>query len=171
MGLRTLLVTMHLDLVGQMSCNPSVGGIGKGHIVAEIEAMGGAMSKLADLSGLQFKMLNTRKGYAVQALRVQCDRYRYRQQARLYLEGFPHLFFRQGEVVDWKMKGSNVQSVLLQDQTEIFAHAFVLTTGTFLSGKMHVGERFSDGGRGGGKKMHPIFPRDFKEKWDFPLDV
>ncbi len=159
MGLRTLLVTMHLDLVGQMSCNPSVGGIGKGHIVAEIEAMGGAMSKLADLSGLQFKMLNTRKGYAVQALRVQCDRYRYRQQARLYLEGFPHLFFRQGEVVDWKMKGSNVQSVLLQDQTEIFAHAFVLTTGTFLSGKMHVGERFSDAGRGGEKNASHLSSR------------
>ena len=159
MGSETLLVTLHLDLIGQMSCNPSVGGIGKGHIVAEIEAMGGAMSKLADASGLQFKMLNTRKGYAVQALRVQCDRYRYRQQARLLLENYPNLFFRQGEVVGWKLRGSLVTSVLLHDETEIFARSFVLTTGTFLSGKLHVGERLVEGGRGGEKNASHLSSR------------
>ncbi|EQD57991.1 Glucose-inhibited division protein A-related protein, partial [mine drainage metagenome] len=91
MGLRTLLITLNLDMIGQMSCNPSVGGIGKGHIVAEIEAMGGGMGRLADQSGLQFRMLNTRKGYAVQALRVQTDRYRYRDLARRLLESYPGL--------------------------------------------------------------------------------
>lgn len=159
MGLETLLVTMHLDLIGQMSCNPSVGGIGKGHIVAEIEAMGGTMSRLADSSGLQFKMLNTRKGYAVQALRVQCDRYRYRQQARLFLESFPNLFFRQGEVTGWKLKGSRVLSILLHDETEVFARSFVLTSGTFLSGKLHVGDRLVDGGRGGEKNSPHLSSR------------
>ena len=159
MGRETLLVTLHLDLIGQMSCNPSVGGIGKGHIVSEIEAMGGAMSKLADASGLQFKMLNTRKGYAVQALRVQCDRYRYRQQARFFLEKYPNLFFRQGEVVGWRLRGSLVTSVLLHDETEIFARSFVLTTGTFLSGKLHVGERLVEGGRGGEKNASHLSSR------------
>ena len=159
MGLQTLLVTMHLDLVGQMSCNPSVGGIGKGHIVSEIEAMGGVMSKLADASGLQFKMLNTRKGYAVQALRVQCDRYRYRQQARMYLESFPNLFFRQGEVVGWNLEGLHVRSILLHDETEVFAHSFVLTSGTFLSGKLHVGNHLVDGGRGGEKNASHLSSR------------
>lgn len=159
MGCRTLLVTLHLDLIGQMSCNPSVGGIGKGHIVSEIEAMDGAISKLADRSGLQFKLLNTRKGYAVQALRVQCDRYRYRQEARTYLEAQNNLHFRQGEVVAWTMDGKSLKSLRLHDGTEVFGRTFVLTTGTFLSGALHIGLNQTEGGRGGERSSRELSPR------------
>ncbi len=149
MGLRTLLVTLNLDMIGQMSCNPSVGGIGKGHIVAEIEAMGGGMGRLADMSGLQFRMLNTRKGYAVQALRVQTDRYRYRALARSLLESYPCLSLRQGEVVGVLVTGGKIESLLLHDETRISARSFVLTTGTFLSGILHQGFSTLEGGRSG----------------------
>lgn len=159
MGRTTLLVTMHLDFIGQMSCNPSVGGIGKGHIVAEIEAMDGAMGKLADRSGLQFKMLNTRKGYAVQALRVQCDRYRYRTEARRYLESLESLTLRQGEVVDLQFDGDRVSSLVLHDGTRIEGLAFVLTTGTFLSGKLHIGTNAFEGGRGGERSANSLSSR------------
>lgn len=159
MGRTTLLVTMHLDLIGQMSCNPSVGGIGKGHIVAEIEAMDGAIGKLADRSGLQFKMLNTRKGYAVQALRVQCDRYRYRTEARRYLEGLENLTLRQGEVIDLLIEGDHVSSIVLHDGTRIDGAAFVLTTGTFLSGKLHIGTHAFEGGRGGERSAKSLSSR------------
>ena len=149
MGLRTLLITLNLDMIGQMSCNPSVGGIGKGHIVAEIEAMGGGMGRLADQSGLQFRMLNTRKGYAVQALRVQTDRYRYRDLARRLLESYPGLSLRQGEVVGVEVIGGRLQSLLLHDETRIVGKSFVLTTGTFLSGILHQGFSTLEGGRSG----------------------
>jgi tRNA uridine 5-carboxymethylaminomethyl modification enzyme len=149
MGLRTLLITLNLDMIGQMSCNPSVGGIGKGHIVAEIEAMGGGMGRLADQSGLQFRMLNTRKGYAVQALRVQTDRYRYRDLARRLLESYPGLSLRQGEVVGVELAGGRVESLLLHDETRIAGKSFVLTTGTFLSGILHQGFSTLEGGRSG----------------------
>jgi len=149
MGLRTLLVTLNIDMIGQMSCNPSVGGIGKGHIVAEIEAMGGGMGRLADQSGLQFRMLNTRKGYAVQALRVQTDRYRYRSLARKLLESYPGLSLRQGEVVGVELSGGKVEALILHDETRIVARSFVLTTGTFLSGVLHQGFSTLEGGRAG----------------------
>jgi len=149
MGLKTLLVTLNIDMIGQMSCNPSVGGIGKGHIVAEIEAMGGGMGRLADRSGLQFRMLNTRKGYAVQALRVQTDRYRYRDLARKLLESTPGLSLRQGEVVGVEISGGRVRALLLHDETRIHARSFVLTTGTFLSGILHQGLSTLEGGRSG----------------------
>ncbi|MHB1606332.1 MAG: tRNA uridine-5-carboxymethylaminomethyl(34) synthesis enzyme MnmG [Leptospirales bacterium] len=159
MGCRTLLVTLHLDLIGQMSCNPSVGGIGKGHIVSEIEAMDGAIGKLADRSGLQFKLLNTRKGYAVQALRVQCDRYRYREEARVYLEAQNNLFLRQGEVVGWSLEGKSLTSLKLHDGTELHGRSFVLTTGTFLSGALHIGLNQTDGGRGGERSSRQLSSR------------
>ncbi|MHB1285125.1 MAG: tRNA uridine-5-carboxymethylaminomethyl(34) synthesis enzyme MnmG [Leptospirales bacterium] len=159
MGCQTLLVTLHLDLIGQMSCNPSVGGIGKGHIVSEIEAMDGVISKLADRSGLQFKLLNTRKGYAVQALRVQCDRYRYRQEARLYLEGQKNLFLRQGEVVGWGLDGTILTSLKLHDGTEVLGRSFILTTGTFLSGALHIGLNQTEGGRGGERSSKQLSSR------------
>ncbi len=159
MGVKTLLVTMHLDLIGQMSCNPSVGGIGKGHIVAEIEAMDGAIGKLADRSGLQFKMLNTRKGYAVQALRVQCDRYRYRQESRRYLESLEKLTLRQGEVVDIEIAGDRVRALILHDGTRIEGISFVVTTGTFLSGKLHIGMNNFEGGRGGERRAGVLSSR------------
>ena len=149
MGLRPLLVTMHLDLIGQMSCNPSVGGIGKGHLVREIDAMGGAMGELADRSGLQFKMLNTRKGAAVQAIRAQCDRTRYRIEARRLLDAQPNLFLRQGEIVDLVVTNGTVAQVVLHDGSRLSCRALVLTTGTFLNGKLHVGLEATQGGRGG----------------------
>ncbi len=149
MGQRTLLVTMHLDLIGQMSCNPSVGGIGKGHLVREIDAMGGAMGELADRSGIQFKMLNTRKGAAVQAIRAQCDRSRYRVEARKLLDSQPSLFLRQGETVDLGIVNGQIDHIVLQDGSRIHGRSIVLTTGTFLNGRLHVGLDATSGGRGG----------------------
>lgn len=149
MGQQTLLVTMHLDLIGQMSCNPSIGGIGKGHIVREIDSMGGAMGELADRSGLQFKMLNTRKGAAVQAIRAQCDRTRYRVEARRLLDAQPTLYFRQGEIVDLVVKNGLVDQVVLHDGSRLSCRALVLTTGTFLNGTLHIGLDSISGGRGG----------------------
>ncbi len=149
LGQRTLLVTMHLDLIGQMSCNPSIGGIGKGHLVREIDAMGGAMAELADHSGLQFKMLNTRKGAAVQAIRAQCDRSRYRIEARKILDRQPSLFLRQGEIVDFELSNGQIKGILLHDGSSLSCRALVLTTGTFLNGTLHVGLDSSSGGRGG----------------------
>ncbi len=149
MGQNTLLVTMHLDLIGQMSCNPSVGGIGKGHIVREIDAMGGAMGELADRSGIQFKMLNTRKGAAVQAIRAQCDRSRYRIEARRLLDSQPTLFLRQGEIVDLEIINGQITQVILQDGSKLQCRSLVLTTGTFLNGRLHVGLDAVSGGRGG----------------------
>lgn len=149
LGLRTLLVTMHLDLIGQMSCNPSVGGIGKGHLVREIDAMGGAMATLADASGLQFKMLNTRKGAAVQAIRAQCDRSRYRNVSRTLLDHSPHIHLRQGEVVSFSFRNGLIETVSLHDGTLVRPTTVVLTTGTFMNGLLHVGMESSSGGRGG----------------------
>lgn len=146
---KTLLVTMHLDLIGQMSCNPSIGGIGKGHLVREIDAMGGAMASLADSSGLQFKMLNTRKGAAVQAIRAQCDRTRYRIMARKLLDSEPNILLRQGEIVSLDVHHGRIMSVTLHDGTRVHARSFVLTTGTFLNGLLHVGLDSVSGGRGG----------------------
>lgn len=149
MGARTLLLTLHIDLIGQMSCNPSIGGIGKGHIVREIDAMGGAMGRLADASALQLKMLNTRKGAAVQAIRAQCDRYRYRMEARRLLDSQPSLFLRQGEVASISVEGGILKSLDLSDGSRHFFSSLVLTTGTFLNGQLHIGLSSTSGGRGG----------------------
>lgn len=156
LGLRTLVVTMHLDLVGQMSCNPSVGGIGKGHLVREIDAMGGAMGALADGSGLQFKMLNTRKGSAVQAIRAQCDRSRYRTLARILLDRQENIHLRQGELIGLSVKNGRIASATLHDGSTFTADAFVLTTGTFLNGLLHIGMDSAPGGRGGERAVSRI---------------
>ena len=168
LGQRTLLVTMHLDLIGQMSCNPSVGGIGKGHLVREVDAMGGAMGELADRSGLQFKMLNTRKGAAVQAIRAQCDRTRYRIEARRLLDSQPTLFLRQGEVKDLVVSNGTVNQVVLHDGSRLSCRALVLTTGTFLNGKLHVGLEATQGGRGGGTGLLGSFGHSSGQMWSFP---
>ncbi|MGC8499721.1 MAG: tRNA uridine-5-carboxymethylaminomethyl(34) synthesis enzyme MnmG [Leptospirillia bacterium] len=149
MGARTLLLTLHIDLIGQMSCNPSIGGIGKGHIVREIDAMGGAMGRLADLSALQIKMLNTRKGAAVQAIRAQCDRFRYRMEARRLLDSQPSLFLRQAELTSLSVQKGLVSSLDLSDGSRHFFSSLVLTTGTFLNGQLHIGLSSHSGGRGG----------------------
>ncbi len=149
LGQKTLLVTMHLDLIGQMSCNPSIGGIGKGHLVREIDAMGGAMASLADSSGLQFKLLNTRKGAAVQAIRAQCDRSRYRIESRRLLDQESNIHLRQGEVTALCLRNGRIVSATLHDGSLLTARVFVLTTGTFLNGLLHVGLDSTSGGRGG----------------------
>lgn len=149
LGSTTLLLTLHLDLIGQMSCNPSVGGIGKGHIVREIDAMGGAMGRLADQSALQLRILNTRKGAAVQAIRAQCDRHRYRTLSRQLLDSHPSLFLRQGEVVSLEHTGSHLTALHLSDGTRISFSSLVLTSGTFLNGNLHIGLSSVTGGRGG----------------------
>ena len=149
LGVKTLLLTLHLDLIGQMSCNPSVGGIGKGHIVREIDAMGGAMGLLADQSALQLRILNTRKGAAVQAIRAQCDRHRYRTLARQLLDGHNSLFLRQGEVISLERQGDFLSALHLSDGSRLTFSTLVLTSGTFLNGHLHIGLSSTSGGRGG----------------------
>ena len=166
LGARTLLVTMNLDAVGAMSCNPAIGGVGKGQIVREIDALGGLMGRLADATGLQFRMLNRSKGPAVWSPRAQSDRARYAAAARAALEETPGLWFRQDQVVDLvtgPLAASNgtptggasgtseVRGVVTQTGLEIAAGAVILTSGTFLNGTIHLGERQFGGGRAGAR--------------------
>ncbi len=145
-----LILTGNLDTVGQMSCNPAVGGVAKGHLVKEIEALGGAMGRVADACGIQFRRLNTSKGPAVRATRVQCDKPRYRLVMRQTLETMPLLHLKQYEadevLVDDRQRVAGVRTTL---GLRFFAPAVILTTGTFLRGRVHVGEAQSDGGRAG----------------------
>lgn len=149
MGLRSLLVTGNLDTVGQMSCNPAVGGIGKTHLVREVDALGGLMAEAADRAAIQGRVLNQRKGPAVQATRLQTDRTGYRQclqEAAFYQNGL-ELF--QAEVCGLWLEGGYARGVFLKDGGKIEARAVVLTTGTFLGGQIHVGSMSSAGGRAG----------------------
>ncbi|MBF9035941.1 tRNA uridine-5-carboxymethylaminomethyl(34) synthesis enzyme MnmG [Rhodobacterales bacterium HKCCE2091] len=146
-GARTLLVTMRPDQIGVMSCNPAIGGLGKGHLVREIDAMGGLMGLAADRSGIQFRLLNRRKGPAVQGPRTQSDRVLYRQSVQEILAETPLLEIVSGEVVDLLDGDGTVSGVVLGDGAEITAGAVVLTTGTFLRGVIHMGESTSRGGR------------------------
>ena len=155
LGARTLLVTMNLDAIGAMSCNPAVGGVGKGQLVREIDALGGLMGRLADATGLQFRMLNRGKGPAVWSPRVQSDRARYAAAARAALEDVPGLWFRQDQVVDLRTtpaaSGPVVRGVTTQTGLEIAARAVILTSGTFLNGTIHLGEQQFGGGRAGAR--------------------
>jgi tRNA uridine 5-carboxymethylaminomethyl modification enzyme len=146
-GARTLLVTQKLDTVGQMSCNPAIGGIGKGHLVREIDAMGGAMAVAADRAGIQFRTLNASKGPAVRATRAQADRSLYRQAIRAALERQPGLALREAEVADLLVEGERVAGVATTAGDAIRARAVVLTVGTFLGGRIHVGLESREGGR------------------------
>lgn len=149
MGHSTLLLTMNLDGIGQMSCNPAVGGIGKGHLVREIDALGGEMGRAIDECGIQFRKLNTRKGPAVQASRAQADKARYRLRMKRVVESTPGLTALQAQVVDLKIEDGAVVGVLTEHGELLRAGAVVLTTGTFLNGLMHVGARQQSGGRAG----------------------
>lgn len=151
LGARTLLVTMNLDAIGAMSCNPAVGGVGKGQIVREIDALGGLMGRLADATGLQFRMLNRSKGPAVWSPRVQSDRAQYAAAARALLEDTPGLRFRQDQVVDLVTEAGRVTGVVTQTGLQIAAHAVILTSGTFLNGTIHLGEQQFGGGRAGAR--------------------
>jgi tRNA uridine 5-carboxymethylaminomethyl modification enzyme len=148
-GCATLLLTHSIETLGQMSCNPSIGGIGKGHLVKEVDALGGAMALATDESGIQFRTLNSSKGSAVRATRAQADRVLYRHAMRRRLENQPNLTLFQSAVDDIVLEGERVVGVLTQLGTEFRGRAVVLTAGTFLAGKIHVGLENSTGGRAG----------------------
>lgn len=149
MGLRTAMVTMNADLIAQMSCNPAIGGIAKGHLVREIDALGGVMGEVADAVGIQFRLLNTSRGPAVWSPRAQMDKKQYRVRMRETLEREPNLRIKQAEVAALKIDGRRVAGVLLRDGRSIHAPAVIVTTGTFLNGLAHVGESRYSCGRNG----------------------
>ena len=149
MGANTLLLTHNMDLLGQMSCNPAIGGIGKGHLVKEIDALDGAMAKAADQAGIQFRTLNASKGPAVRATRAQADRILYRQAIRSMLQSQPNLTIFQQAVDDLIIEAGRVSGVKTQMGFSLRARAVVLTVGTFLGGKIHVGMSQYAGGRAG----------------------
>ena len=149
LGARTALVTINLDLIGQMSCNPAVGGIAKGHVVREIDALGGIMGRVIDRTGIQFRLLNRSRGPAVQSPRAQADRSLYRTEMRRVLEATPDLNLRQGVVVDLIVENNTVRGVELQDSRRLGAKAVVVATGTFLNGTIHTGRRTFSAGRAG----------------------
>jgi tRNA uridine 5-carboxymethylaminomethyl modification enzyme len=149
MGCRTLLLTHSVETLGQMSCNPSIGGIGKGHLVKEIDALDGVMAAVADESGIQFRILNSRKGPAVRATRAQADRALYRRAVRTRLENEPRLRIFQQAVDDLILEGDRVCGVVTQTGVRVRARSVVLTTGTFLSGLIHVGLCNYQAGRAG----------------------
>src|ERR1700691_4746774 len=149
MGRRTLLLTHNIETLGQMSCNPAIGGIGKGHLVKEIDALGGAMALAADQAGIQFCTLNSSKGPAVRATRAQADRQLYKRAIRRMLETQPNLTLFQQEAADLQIEGDRVVGVVTQGGIEFRARALVLTVGTFLGGRIHVGLESHPGGRAG----------------------
>ncbi|MDG2944585.1 tRNA uridine-5-carboxymethylaminomethyl(34) synthesis enzyme MnmG [Exercitatus varius] len=149
MGLKTLLLTHNVDTLGQMSCNPAIGGIGKGHLVKEIDAMGGLMATAADLAGIQFRTLNSSKGPAVRATRAQADRVLYRQAVRQALENQPNLDIFQQEATDILLEQNRAAGVSTKMGLTFRAKSVILTAGTFLAGKIHIGLTNYEGGRAG----------------------
>ena len=150
MGCATLLVTHNIETLGQMSCNPAIGGIGKSHLVREIDALGGLMARAADRSGIQFRVLNARKGPAVRATRAQADRVRYKAAVRHALEHQQGLALFQQAVDDLIVADNRVVGVITATGIEFRAPAVVLTAGTFLGGRIHIGLEHQAGGRAGG---------------------
>ncbi|HEY0826445.1 MAG TPA: FAD-dependent oxidoreductase, partial [Ramlibacter sp.] len=148
-GVRTLLLTHSVETLGQMSCNPSIGGIGKGHLVREVDALGGAMAIATDEAGIQFRTLNASKGPAVRATRAQADRVRYRQAIRRRLEGQANLWIFQQAVDDLILEGDRVAGAVTAIGLRFAAEAVVLTAGTFLGGLVHAGMARYQAGRAG----------------------
>lgn len=149
MGRKTLLLTHNIETLGQMSCNPAIGGIGKSHLVREIDALGGAMAHAADAGGIQFRVLNERKGPAVRATRAQADRLLYKASIRKILENQPNLSIFQQSVDDLIVEGNSVTGVTTQMGLSFFGKTVVLTAGTFLGGRIHIGLENHSGGRAG----------------------
>src|SRR5690606_35190294 len=149
MGCKTLLLTHSIETLGQMSCNPSIGGIGKGHLVKEVDALGGAMAIATDEAGIQFRTLNSSKGAAVRATRAQADRILYRRAIRRRLESQPNLLLFQQAVDDILLEGDRVAGVQTQLGVLFRSKTVVLTAGTFLSGLIHVGLAQNAAGRAG----------------------
>lgn len=159
MGARTALVTLRADAIGVMSCNPAIGGLGKGHLVREIDALDGVMARAADSAGIQFRLLNRRKGPAVQGPRAQADRKLYRQAMQRLLSAEPLLQVVEGEVIDLIRNSGQVTGVILQDGSRIDAAAVILTAGTFLNGLIHIGDQQQPGGRMGDRPAVPLAMR------------
>ena len=149
LGRRTAMITMNSDLIAQMSCNPAIGGIAKGHLVREIDALGGVMGEVTDATGIQFRLLNTSRGPAVWSPRAQCDKKLYRQRMKEVLEQEPNLRIKQAEVAELWIESGRIAGVLLRDGRRIVSPAVVITTGTFLNGLAHVGEQRYACGRNG----------------------
>lgn len=149
MGVKTLLLTHNIDTLGQMSCNPAIGGIGKGHLVKEVDALGGAMALAIDEAGIQFRTLNASKGPAVRATRAQADRVLYRQAIRMRLENQVNLTIFQQSVEDLILEGGEVIGAVTKMGLRFYAHQVVLTAGTFLAGRIHIGLKNYEGGRAG----------------------
>ncbi len=175
LGARTLLLTQNIETIGQMSCNPAIGGIGKGHLVKEIDALGGLMARAADRAGIQFRILNSRKGPAVRATRAQCDRALYKQAVRRLLEEQPRLEIFQQSVEDLIVENGRLAGVVTQMGVRFRARACVLTTGTFLAGKIHVGLSHYPGGRAGdppavalAARLRELMPRTGRLKTGTP---
>jgi len=156
MGLNTALYTMNIDLIAQMSCNPAIGGIAKGHLVREIDALGGVMGEVIDRTGIQFRLLNSSRGPAVWSPRAQADKQAYRVEMRRVLELEPRLRIKQAEVVSILRDGNRIQGLELRDGRRVKAAAVILTTGTFLNGLIHVGENRYSAGRSGESPSIPL---------------
>jgi len=154
-GLSCCLVTFNIETIGQMSCNPAIGGLGKSHLVREVDALGGIMPLATDRSGIQSRTLNTRKGFAVQALRVQCDRDKYRTAIQEILAE-TNIVIIEGEVVDILVKKDTIMGVELNSGEKIYSTKTILTTGTFLNGVMFKGDEKFAGGRVGDKTSIPL---------------
>lgn len=159
MGVRTLLLTHNIETIGQMSCNPAIGGIGKGHLVKEIDALGGIMARAADRAGIQWRILNRRKGPAVRATRAQADRNLYKSAVREMVENQPNLDIFQAAVTDLIIENGRICGVRTQQQIDYRAEATILTTGTFLGGKIHIGLNNFPGGRAGDPPANELAAR------------
>lgn len=159
MGANTALATHSFAKIGEMSCNPAIGGLGKGHLVREIDALDGVMGRVADQAGIQFRLLNKRKGPAVQGPRAQSDRALYRAAMQAEFSSRPELAVIEGEVSDFLMEGDRVAGIVLADGTAISARAVILTTGTFLRGVIHIGDVSKPGGRMGEGPAVPLAER------------
>jgi len=159
MGLNTLLLTHTIETVGAMSCNPAIGGIGKGHLVKEIDALGGVMAQAADRAGIQFRILNSRKGPAVRATRCQADRALYKTAVRTLIENQPNLRVFQQAAADLVIEGERVTGVITQTGVRFTARAVILTAGTFLAGRIHVGLSNYEGGRAGDPPANALAAR------------
>jgi tRNA uridine 5-carboxymethylaminomethyl modification enzyme len=159
MGAKTLLLTHNVETIGQMSCNPAIGGIGKGHLVKEVDALGGIMARATDRAGIQFRVLNARKGPAVRATRAQADRMLYKHAVRALLGELPSLTIFQQAVDDLIVDGARVSGVVTQAGLQLHARRVVLTTGTFLGGRIHIGLTNYQGGRAGDPPANALAQR------------
>lgn len=167
MGSKTALVTLSVETIGVMSCNPAIGGLGKGHLVREIDALDGLMGRVADYAGIQYRLLNRRKGPAVQGPRAQADRKIYRERMQAEIAATQNLTVIEGEVTDLLMAGPAVAGLVLADGSEIKAGAVILTTGTFLRGVIHIGNVRKEGGRMGDRPSIKLAERI--DSFDLPL--